>query len=182
MGADIHTFIEYSDFTHGDSDHIKPELRGTPYWSCFGGGYNPGRDYGMFGILAGVRTSDHQLFEPRGLPEGMLSWQVDDYMHIRISDELADQEGYCSLEQAKRWSGYGSVIEERDGKPYRVTNPDLHSHSWLTSAELRQVIARYCFETPYGDYSVGWDAILAAMEAIEKRPGCQTRLIFVFDN
>lgn len=185
MGCDIHTFIEYSDFIHSDHDHIAPELRGTPYWRCLGGRFNPGRNYGMFGILAGVRTTDHQLFKQRGLPEGKLSWEVEDYMRIRIADEGEEPtEGEVSLATAQNWTQgrYSETVTELDGKPRWVTNPDLHSSSWLTSAELRQVIARYCFETSYGTYDVGWDAILAAMEAIEARPGCQARLIFCFDN
>lgn len=197
MGCDIHTFIEYSDFNDRD---------GEPYWTCFGGSYNPGRDYTMFGILAGVRHDEFQMFEPRGLPEGKLSYPVQDYMRIRIADEGTEpSEGEVSLEQARSWTGYyGETITEFDGKPRWVGNPDLHSHSWLTAEEFKLALARYVLRdrepdidvTPEnrvavmqavaalagGDrYDVSWDAILAVMETFEAR-GCKTRLVFCFDN
>ncbi len=49
MGCDIHVFIEYSR---------KPELEkstGRRFWDNFGARFNPGRDYLMFALLAGVR-------------------------------------------------------------------------------------------------------------------------------
>lgn len=197
MGCDIHTFIEYSDFTDQD---------GQSYWSCMAGQYNPGRDYRMFGLLASVRGGD-ALFETRGMPEGKVSYQVQDYMRCRIADEGEGDDGEVSLATAQSWTTghYGETItNDSQGKPRWVTNPDLHSHSWLTVEELRQVLDRYrlgdkadAINVPSEDravvmqaaaalhggesYAAGWDAILAAMEAFKAR-GCQTRLVFCFDN
>jgi hypothetical protein len=204
MGCDIHTFIEYSTFT---------DKNGEAYWQCMGGRYNPGRDYTMFGIMAGVRDDSEQMFEPRGLPDGKLSYQVEDYVRMRIADEGSEpSDDEVTLEQARSWTTghYGETItNDAQGKPRWVTNPDLHSHSWLTLDEYRQVLNRYKFgevtdeldEIDVADedkevvtqavaalrggggreYDVGWGAILAAMEYFAAR-GCQTRLVFCFDN
>lgn len=75
MGADIHMFVEYGSYITRDNDQA---------WECVGGRWNPGRDYHMFAILAGVRDDwddPHQLFEPKGVPEGRLSWEAEDYLH-----------------------------------------------------------------------------------------------------
>lgn len=203
MGCDIHTFLEYSDFTGQD---------GEPYWQCMGGQFNTGRDYRMFGLLAGVRGGT-ALIGPRGIPEGKVSYQVEDYMRVRIGSkeevENSYEGGVVTLETAQSWTTghYGeTIINDRQGKPWRVTNPDLHSHSWLTAGELRYVLAYYALgdradqvtSTTAPDdrevvlqaarallggdsYAPEWSAVIAAMEAFEAR-GCKTRLIFCFDN
>lgn len=172
MGCDIHTYIEYEAYP--DSDRHA--------WWCMGGRYNPGRDYLMFDIMAGVRGSDHTLFEPRGLPDN-IGWEVTDEAYLRISDEYANQEGYCSEQQARQWStgAYAERLIERDGKPVLVSHPDWHSHSWLTADELAQCLGQYTLVSEYGPYDVGWDAILATMRAFEDR-GVRSRLVFWFDN
>jgi hypothetical protein len=196
MGCDIHTFIEYADADFTDQD-------GEPYWSCFGGQINQGRNYTLFGLLAGVRGGE-ALFKVRGLPEGKLSYQAKDYMTINIDDEMAKSgaEGYASLASAKSWGG--TIEYLNNGKPYRTENPDLHSHSWLTRDELQFVLAYYRLgeraakiNVVHEDrtavmqavaalqggeqYDSTWDATLAAMNTFEER-GAQTRLIFCFDN
>lgn len=69
MGCDIHTYLEYS------SDE--------KYWSCLitdGGS----RNYAMFGILAGVRCDGCHI-QPRGLPDGPLSWNAREAVFVRIT-------------------------------------------------------------------------------------------------
>lgn len=174
MGCDIHCYIEYSNWT---------DREGEPYWQCFGGRYNPGRDYTMFDILAGVRGEEHTLFEPRGIPKGKLSYEVEGDLYCYVNDEYAGQDGYVSTENAEAWARHGSeLINDADGKITRVEHPDWHSHSWLTCDEVAQVIARYITDTGSDyPYAIGWDAILAAMRAFEERD-CKTRLVFWFDN
>lgn len=62
MGCDIHVMIEYAGYV---------KQCGTTVWRGFGSGhFNPGRDYTMFGVLAGVRDdSVEQIVSLRGLPE-----------------------------------------------------------------------------------------------------------------
>ena len=171
MGCDIHCYIEYAH--PGQQDE---EL----YWNNFGGRINPGRDYDMFEIIAGVRGNMDQLFAPKGLPEGMLGWMTDFDAHMMINDELAmrGSENYVTLQQAESWGG---VIRNSDDKPCKVSHPDWHNHSWLTYDELAQAIAHYILNKTEWPYSVEWDAILAVMRAFKERD-ISTRLVFWFDN
>lgn len=61
MGCDIHMMIEYVAYGEGDNKT----------WYDFGGRIGPGRDYAMFGVLAGVRSSREPVHPLRGLPETM---------------------------------------------------------------------------------------------------------------
>jgi hypothetical protein len=180
MGCDIHTYVELADGT-----------KDKPYWRNFtrNGGE---RDYLMFGILAGVRVEDEQLFEPKGLPEGELGyWTEDDYwLHVapEKNPEWADTENWISREKAEKYIGYGSKADMKDGVLKRVSHPDYHSHSWLTADEFEQAIKRYS-EVVGKYYPVGqrseapleWRAMLAAMRCAEAG-GDLARLVFWFDN
>lgn len=138
MGCDIHCYIEYRDRDVSD--------REDKSWSSFGGRINPGRNYLMFSLMAGVRGGDG-IFEVRGLPEGLGYYSNDDnYLYI-----TADKECNCgecksvSVENAARWveSGSSEYKNNREGKPTWVSHPDWHSHSWLSLVEFRQVLEKY---------------------------------------
>lgn len=173
MGCDIHAYVEY----------VLWETEAGPYWDCLISNIGH-RDYTFFSLIANCGRGGHEpVVNNRGLPEGQLSWKVENAMWLRVTDdkELQDEEGFCSPEQAASW---GKIKETKvDDRVFRqVMNPDLHSHTWLTCDELAQVIAAYITEThedyPYG---VEWDAALAAMRALEER-GHRTRLVVAFDN
>lgn len=169
MGADIHMYLEYADFDNAAT--------GKPYWRAFA--VNTGsRDYDMFALLANVR-GDGALFEPRGLPEGALSWEVESAAFLRIDDdpERKDWDGYATREQATIWC---EPIFERNGREYCAA-PDWHSHSWLNLAEYLFVLGSYNALHSDHHYPAEYDAIAGAMEALDKR-GCKTRLIIWFDN
>lgn len=74
MGCDVHVMIEYDRFNDG----------GKSWWN-FGGTINPGRDYEMFGHLAGVRCEDNEHLPLRGLPENP-SWDAKDYYGPEVAD------------------------------------------------------------------------------------------------
>lgn len=139
MGCDIHCYVEYRD----------PKYPGRS-WSGFGGRINPGRNYWMFGAMAGVRTESIPYIEPRGLPEdvaydafGDATIYVDDnqvepttgsgeeHSYSRARAEEHVQKGYCKYVphngHANRW----------------VTNSDWHSSSWLSPDEFELSIASY---------------------------------------
>ena len=137
------------------------------------------------------------------MPEGKLSYEVEDYMFQNIDDKYAGTENYCTLAQAQSWGN--EILLDKDGKPSRTRNPDLHSHSWLTLDELKQALTHYRLgenapeiDVPEEDraavtravaallgggsnYSPAWDAVVAVMATYEAR-GCQTRLVFCFGN
>jgi hypothetical protein len=176
MGCDIHAFVEYVDFVTHD---------GKDYWKCLIG--NAGsRDYRFFSLLANCgRGSRDPVFPNRGFPDGEVSHEVFRSEHICASDEYKDEEGYCSTASADSWvASHSSKNVYRGEEPHRlryVTSPDNHSHSWLTCDELGQVIATYITEVTDGPYDAEWDAIWAAMRALEAA-GKRTRLTFWFDN
>ena len=64
MGCDIHAYIEEKTYRT---------------WDSFTGELNLDRDYRMFGALAGVRSGDEPIIEPRGVPDDMSYQLKDDY-------------------------------------------------------------------------------------------------------
>lgn len=193
MGCDIHCYIEYKE---PDREH----------WSGFGNRINPGRNYGLFGAMAGVRC-DLPHIEPRGVPEEIAYECSGDYW-IYISSESAEGDGTCSEEKAKSCIQYGSVLKKSDAPIVGnfVSDPDSHTHSWLTADEFELAIATYLKD---GGFQIGtlrlegptqealanptmeqtWTlralteywAILAAMRCFEAQ-GKKSRLVFWFDN
>ncbi|WP_333571348.1 hypothetical protein [Sphingomonas sp.] len=182
MGCDIHAYIEFAQKPAGDD---------RPYWQSFtrNGG---GRNYVMFGVLAGVRVPEAQLFEPKGMPEGQLSSGVSGDHWILVAPEVhpewADDEGYCSLANAEAWvkNGYSVGENDENRRLRRVSNPDHHSHSWLTADELQQALDHYGKVIPTfwsSDHEVPaeWQEMFGAMRSFEAAD-CLTRLVFWFDN
>lgn len=175
MGCDIHMYLEY---TH-------PDAAGELYWECLIS--NAGsRDYAMFGILAGVRDDKFQLFEPVGVPEGRLSYQVVNAYYMRVAENLEQEEweGWTSRANAESWENSGLTLIEQvplqDGEFYeRFVSPDNHSASWLSYEDFHKALGHYMNNVrPYG---VEYAGILGAMRALHDR-GCQTRVVFWFDN
>ena len=146
MGCDIHLYIEYKSKDGYD-----------PAWQGFGGNINPGRNYAMFALMADVRNyySDGKLpvlVERRGMPDDAGYTATDDN-RIYISETKS--EDYVSMETANRWvkSGSSKFINDNDGNPIWVTNPDAHSHSWLTTSEFESVINKYL------ELEAGWHKV-----------------------
>jgi hypothetical protein len=150
MGCDIHLYIEYKS--------KKPQYDGREStWHSFGKSINPGRNYAMFGLMANVRNcySDGKLpvlVEPRGMPEDAGYTATDDN-RIYISE--TESEDYVCMETAKRWvnSGSSKFINDNDGNPTWVTQPDWHSHSWLTTSEFESVLNKYL------ELETGWHKV-----------------------
>lgn len=163
MGCDIHLYIEHKN---------KNEI----YWSNFGGEINPGRNYGIFLKLCGVRNQGeiNSMLKPKGLPED-ISWKVRDDNTLFIDDEGAKYEGYCSKDIADKWvnNGYSQIVSER-----RVTHPDWHSHSWATSKELKNALETQ-EQQEYVDSE--WKMVLFILEKFEMF-GEESRIVFWFDN
>lgn len=159
MGCDIHLFVEYRRSPGGR-------------WQSLGGEMNPGRNYGLFSRLAGVRGAG-PFFPLHGFPKDA-SWRTQDRNELFVVDEYADDEGYVHRERAEKWVSQG-LAEWCGIKPEEktfVTCPDWHSHSWLTLAEYAR-----CVERETGPYK----AVLASMRRLEE-DGSETRVVFWFDN
>jgi hypothetical protein len=139
MGCDIHLYIEYKS--------KKTEFDGYDSgWQSFGKSINPGRNYAMFSLMADVRNYDDEklpvLVKRRGMPEDA-GYTASNDNRIYISETKS--EDYVSMETAKRWveSGSSKFINDKDGNPTWVTQPDWHSHSWLTTSEFESVLNKY---------------------------------------
>lgn len=179
MGCDIHAYVEYVGFIAHD---------GEPYWQCLMQNFGD-RDYDFFSVLANCGRGEFRpLFPNRGLPEGRLSYTVEQEMWLTISSDkdLVEERGLCSESDAARWAAHGHEMREtiiNEERVHRqIMHPDLHSHNWLTCDELTRVIAWWISSSNAGyPYGVEWDAALAAMRSLEER-GHKTRLIFAFDN
>lgn len=168
MGCDIHMYVEYKRKKEQESHYYN-----------YGGRINPGRNYYLFGLLSkGVRTNLDNGIPPKGLPENISYSATHDYW-IHVNDKYSEEghEGYCTSEQAEKWQTYGSVYDKNSK---RVSNPDWHSHSWLTAEELEQQIEVYKKETEYG-VGVEYMALLASMKEIENHD-YECRVVFWFDN
>ncbi len=198
MGCDIHVYIEYR--RKNDTENNE--------WFGFGGKINPGRNYLMFSIMAGVR-GDFILFSPRGLPPDA-GWEVNEDNYVYITDFKG--ENCVDAKTAAEWVKHGSHYKNGvDGKPSWVSNPDWHSHSWLSFSEFKQVLDKYkelenkewkisnkkrreliknCKEELYKDYLTNpyphetipiYQVIYTTLNKLEKL-GYETRIVFWFDN
>ena len=111
MRCDIHLAIEYTAFT---------TQAGDPYWAGFGGGkFNPGRDYAMFGCLAGVRDGAQPHIPTRGYPTNL---------------SYASQAAFFRVDPET-----GDVTDDSD----------LHSATWLTREEYGAAYAQRMFDSQY---------------------------------
>lgn len=184
MGCDIHMYVEYSP----KKENVKVKDR---HWYPFGGRINPGRNYWLFGYLSGVRSDSEGVFPLKGLPNDMSYYAKNDaFLYI---DEEIDKtnwsDGMVSLEDARRWEKSGSKIQYREnGKPWYVSHPDWHSHSWLTFHEFRFVINKMKIEKGHDTIDIEYLALLGAMQTLAN--GLQgagsaendVRVIFWFDS
>ena len=178
MGCDIHLIAQQR--TKGKED---AEWRNVGFRGKF-----TERIYGMFARMANVRNYwGFKYIEPRGLPEDIFDdWVARNVFCMKITENehLAEWgDNFCSKEQADEWvaKGYSEWINETT-----ITDPDLHSHSWLTTQELRQCFNE-CFKDENGEYRpladyVRWLGLVSLCEGIESDGKHECRVVFAFDN
>lgn len=157
MGCDIHCYVEYT-------------RAGTEHWSGFGGRINPGRNYALFALIAGVRNCNEvtPIIPPRGFPDNA-AYDANDDRWLCVTD--TEGEGFCTRAQAEDYVQYGSVWRDEEKK--FVSHPDHHTHTWLTPDEW----AKATEEAGLPEYH----AITAALRSFEHR-GYVARVVIWFDN
>ena len=185
MGCDIHLRVEMRKRVN-PYPHDRHEWYNAGFKGEFG--Y---RVYGMFARMANVRSYDDNYkiqFEPRGLPDDMTCLATRESFYLHVTDDKAAAYcgyKYCLKERAEKWVKDG-ISEWVDEDHRTVTDPDLHSHSWLTTQELRQCFDD-CFKEedgtykPYSDY-VEWLGLVSLCEGIESDGVYECRVVFAFDN
>lgn len=183
-------FVEYRNKKRAQEDKTKGR---KSHWYSYGDHTNPGRNYTMFGILAGVRGKYEDSFEPKGkLDREEMGWSSRDANWFYISKDVAEtdlENGYTNLETAKKWEGYGCRIEnDQNGKPAWVEQRHWHSHTWMSIEELEEAFKRYMvrasaeWEEGITKAPLEYRAMLASMKALEDDGENEVRVVFWFDN
>ena len=170
MGCDIRLFIEV-------------KRKESKHWFNFGSEFRLTRNYWMFGTLCkGVRCEPEQSFEERGLPKDY-GYVVGEKMFLYVSEN--DDEGNVKPDKANKWIENGSswALKNDDGTITHVSDPDLHSYSWLTGLEYEQALEWFDVQAKIDGNSIPIDylAIRSAMKDYESRD-YETRVVFAFDN
>lgn len=178
MGADIHLYVEYINKERKASDIAKGK---KPYWYCFGSKFNLGRDYTMFGLLAGVRSDKEGVFPRKGIPDDVGYYaETDNQLYIT---ETGSGNENVSITNAESWvkQRLSRYVKNSEGKDTWVTHPDWHSHSWLTYDEFALVLKKYRSKEGYS--AIEYRAVLAAMKTLQSTDKKnEVRIVFWFDN
>jgi hypothetical protein len=142
MGCDIHAYIEMYN------------TAGEPFANCFAENISFGRDYRLFGLFAGVRSLNHSNMMPKGIPTSpqmsytccyhyylnVCDCEGNNHNHFRYSDRCV------SRQEAER------MVADRgakyvDAEKTMITDPDLHSATYLCLAELMDIRKKYLLDT-----------------------------------
>lgn len=183
MGCDIHPVLEVKGEDgkwHGkvlcwcSRTGSAPDTEGALYIH---------RNYSLFAMLAGVRNYDgvKPIAEPRGVPDDASEAFVKmNWFRVVPDDEFDENDEWSvRLSDAERWVK-GNSSDWRDGKSL-VSNPDFHSHSWLTLAEIE---AGDRSQKTSGNITAAHDCkrFLKVWLPEAKKAGGEVRLVFCFDN
>ena len=141
MGCDIHAHIEFFSKSEYKSS-------GKCYVHCFSSELCFGRDYILFGLIAGVRHSVPPIIKPRGIPTAPeMSYVVSDSYYLSVVDDNATRVYVNSVRssQAQTWVSDSYSCYTDDSKMH-ITNPDFHSATHLTLDELLIIRKMYLLE------------------------------------
>jgi len=170
MGCDEHAYIE-----------VKEDWGNGPHWACFAENINLGRNYHLYALLAGVRNHIGATapYHGRGFPADA-DWPIADaYSLWVVPDGTTAGEGECTATEAAKYLKYGS--RWLDEEHTRISHPDWHSCTWLTTAELQEVADAYQKAYDPNEIRTLYAAI-AAMRALDGDTPGRSRLVVWFDN
>lgn len=199
MGCDIHTYVECR--VNGLWERQMPEGEG---FSLRRGQWELGRNYMLFGILAGVRNRDVlPISEPRGLPEDCSKeirerheeWSVDAHStsYFLISELLDAREHVFEMKKYFDFKDYVSYKET--GKPEQWFSSYLPMDFELISNEEmdrrveqaafwggEKLATEVTWLMKYKDVAeYFWEKILPKMAELDPDPA-NVRMVFWFDN
>ena len=170
MGCNSHTYIEYRRKGAKDGDQWASLL-----WSEV-----DNRNYALYAKMAGVCNYDNRIepiASPRGFPDNAGSEARHKYYCYYIDNERAkkDLEHYVSSDKAFEWVISGiSVLYPDDN--YRISDPDVHTPSWLTAEEFCTAVREAASDDLY------WTAVAAMVEHVQNTGDYDCRFVFWFDN
>jgi len=91
-------------------------------------------------------TRGQPSFVEKGVPSDISHETCDRYTFYVVDSDVLIENNTCKRSLADDWlaSGRSEVWEKNeDGRPSRVTNPDLHTASWLDADEVQMLVARF---------------------------------------
>lgn len=175
MGCDIHLRLEIKAKRQSEWQNCK--IFG--YDRCWGD-----RIYGMFAVLAGVRSYNNIEHLPvRGIPCDATRSTLLAYGYEVVKDTEEQYDFQCGESKAQNWVEDFSEYIESNGIKY-VSDPDWHTPSWCTTSEMEDCINRVFKKDDggwKGDY-IEWLALLGAMKGYEQSGDYECRAVFWFDN
>lgn len=146
MGCDIHAYIEMYNSNNKD-----------PFVDCFAENISIGRDYKLFGLLAGVRSMHPENLDPKGIPTAPgLSYMCTHHYYLSVCDShnrnntvyhtgCYDGSRCVSTEEAEKMVSEGRS-KYVDAQKTLITNPDWHSATYLCLAEMMRIRKTYLIE------------------------------------
>ena len=173
MGCDIHAYL---DVIEAEPD---PNSNYAGWVSTFASDLSLGRDYSLFGVLAGVRGGT-AVFTPRGLPPfEELGFRTRAEYWLDITDtppcEYCGECNHVTPNDVKAWGGRTLTYKDTT----YCQHPDWHTPSWLYHHELEEVVEAYPEDKKYLTNLTG---VMALMKTLNGRKRKRSRLIFWFDN
>lgn len=142
MGCDIHAVIE----------HYNAEDATSFPATAFSSEIGFGRDYSLFGFLAGVRSMTRDFIPPRGIPASpAISWDSEASLFLTVQDAscgnfLNHRLILRSEFEELRGSHPELIVKQNSFGETLIQNPSWHSISWLTLPELYAVRKRYLLD------------------------------------
>lgn len=144
MGCDIHAFVEF--FSKQES-----AKNDSCFVDCFADELSFGRDYVLFGFLAGVRHMCPVLVAPRGIPKDPnLSYPASSRYFLDVIDDTESSRiiyrtNSISRNDAEEYVSKG-VSRYVDADRKRIVEPGFHTPTWLTLDELIEIRKLYLIE------------------------------------
>lgn len=153
MGCDIHCYVEYYN-----KNESNPWVNSFSY-----GELDFGRDYVLFGCLAGVRSCIKPEISPRGIPNSPeLSYaSMQDYYIRVVTDEQYEssknEDSFIYWSPNKKTISESALQKEYIDRGYKIktetinnckvfADPDFHNSSYLYLNELKKVRKNYLLE------------------------------------
>lgn len=148
MGADIHAYVE----SYSKSDYTNTP--GRCYVDYFSGELNFGRNYTLFGLIAGVRSMNGPIYPVRGIPTAPgLSFGCEYDLYVNVVEREEDLRNGCMFScsrsilrtEAENWitSHHANYVNAEKTK---ISNPSYHSMTYLSLEELSNVRKQYLLE------------------------------------
>jgi hypothetical protein len=174
MGSDIHLFIEY----------VVPARAFSWANEIF-----IGRDYPLFGKLAGIRSAEVPLVAPRGLPFDVSYDVFANYYSLVVEKHSAwnfrgmnfvteDEAASLLKRGVSHRPPAGIKTTEVTSELEYVSNPDWHSPSWLWCEEVLSAVSNDII-TANAEFHV----VVDTLQSIEHHmTNARSRIVFWFDN